>query len=332
MVYKTICRLVYLLLVCSFLQAQELRGELVLKGFQQAYPDKVGDVAFIDGDWAIWIGNEVFYWAEGRLLPASARTSWETYSSHTFSLYPYDIPRPELYAPEEIEEFRRQGSAETGLDKKDTHYGLVAALYGGMSRREVEAYQVKTTFLGRRLVIHQNIVEALERINQVIQQLAKNDPEVAAFISSIDSIGGYNWRAIQGTQRLSYHSWGLAVDIQPKKLRNKAIYWQWERIFNDNWMLVPMERRWCPPVAVIQAFEHEGFIWGGKWALYDNMHFEYRPELHRMNYLVALEADKDQQHTTYTNVLELHHLYPGDLFPSKYAPFFQRLLRFGTRR
>jgi hypothetical protein len=34
-----------------------------------------------------------------------------------------------------------------------------------------------------------------------------------------------------------------------------------------------------PPKAVIEAFERGGFLWGGKWFLFDNMHFEYRPEL-----------------------------------------------------
>jgi hypothetical protein len=27
------------------------------------------------------------------------------------------------------------------------------------------------------------------------------------------------------------------------------------------------------------VFEQHGFIWGGRWAHYDTMHFEYRPEL-----------------------------------------------------
>jgi len=44
-------------------------------------------------------------------------------------------------------------------------------------------------------------------------------------------------------------------------------------------MLIPLDRRWIPPAPVIAAFEEEGFIWGGKWLLWDNMHFEYRPEL-----------------------------------------------------
>jgi hypothetical protein len=34
-----------------------------------------------------------------------------------------------------------------------------------------------------------------------------------------------------------------------------------------------------PPVSVIAAFEHEGFVWGGKWLFFDTMHFEYRPEI-----------------------------------------------------
>jgi hypothetical protein len=33
------------------------------------------------------------------------------------------------------------------------------------------------------------------------------------------------------------------------------------------------------PFEVVEPFEAEGFIWGGKWYHYDTMHFEYRPEL-----------------------------------------------------
>ena len=32
-------------------------------------------------------------------------------------------------------------------------------------------------------------------------------------------------------------------------------------------------------IAEVEAFEAEGFIWGGKWSEFDLMHFEYRPEL-----------------------------------------------------
>jgi hypothetical protein len=38
-----------------------------------------------------------------------------------------------------------------------------------------------------------------------------------------------------------------------------------------------------PDGTIINAFEKEGFIWGGKWVIYDNMHFEYHPELIEFN-------------------------------------------------
>ncbi|MDY2825712.1 MAG: M15 family metallopeptidase, partial [Treponema sp.] len=34
-----------------------------------------------------------------------------------------------------------------------------------------------------------------------------------------------------------------------------------------------------PPQEIIDIFASEGFIWGGTWAVWDNMHFEYHPEL-----------------------------------------------------
>jgi len=33
------------------------------------------------------------------------------------------------------------------------------------------------------------------------------------------------------------------------------------------------------PDEIVGIFEKYGFIWGGKWLFYDNMHFEYRPEI-----------------------------------------------------
>ena len=33
------------------------------------------------------------------------------------------------------------------------------------------------------------------------------------------------------------------------------------------------------PQKIVDAFEAEGFVWGGRWYHYDTMHFEYRPEL-----------------------------------------------------
>ena len=70
-----------------------------------------------------------------------------------------------------------------------------------------------------------------------------------------------------------------------KNQEGKQIFWSWAKSkYPNTWMLIPLKNRWMPPESVIQAFEEEGFIWGGKWVIYDNMHFEYHPELIEYNF------------------------------------------------
>jgi hypothetical protein len=200
-------------------------------------------------------------------------------------------------------------------------------LYGGLTRRDIEALLERMDFLGKPIVVHRDIVEALKRVERSIREAAAEDAETSAFIQSIGQAGGYNWREIRGSSRMSYHSWGLAVDIQPKSLGGQGIYWRWERARNEDWMILPLERRWKPPDRVIAAFEHEGFIWGGKWALYDTMHFEYRPEFHEINRLLAAAGDAAVSPSTARAAggRDLHHLYPA--FDMSLIQKGRRLLR-----
>ncbi|MDR2101998.1 MAG: M15 family metallopeptidase [Treponema sp.] len=321
----------FLLLGLS-LSAQEVEGELVLRAYQYAYPGRVTEVFRTGGDWAMQVGEEIFYWAGGRLLPYTQRNQWQNYLPHRFPVYPGEIPGPEHYTPAQIELLRLQGSAEARLEGPDYHYGLLAALYGGMTRPEIERNLVKVRFLDRDVSVHRDITEPLARVDRKIREIAAEDGETAAFIAAINSVGGYNWREIRGARHMSYHSWGLAVDIQPRELNNQVIYWLWEYGHNENWMLVPLRRRWQPPGQVIRAFEHEGFIWGGKWALYDNMHFEFRPEQHEINRLLA--AETTPRIAKSPDSPDLHHLFPRDL-PENNSPslgekiqnFFANLFR-----
>ena len=87
-----------------------------------------------------------------------------------------------------------------------------------------------------------------------------------------DPAGTFNWRRIKDTERLSLHSFGIAVDINVEY----SNYWKWddpggERLHLDYVNRIPLE--------IVEIFEKHGFIWGGKWYHYDTMHFEYRPEL-----------------------------------------------------
>ncbi|MDR2134514.1 MAG: M15 family metallopeptidase [Treponema sp.] len=314
--------LVTLGLFClSSLRAEGPDAETVLRAFQHSYPEKISDVVFTDGDWTVRAGDKIFFWAGGRLLPAPLREKAESFSPHVFEIYPRLVPSPAIYSPRYAEYLRLQGSAEARRNREDHNRDFQAALFGGPGRRDIESRLENGEFLGKKIVVHEDIVQALKRVEAAIRKMAADDSrpgnsEISAFIDSIGQVGAYNWRAIRGTRRMSYHSWGLAVDIQPKKLDGRAIYWLWERYRNDNWMLVPLEKRWSPPERVIEAFEHEGFVWGGKWPLYDNMHFEYRPELHEINRLLAASSSGispfDDARSPASGQ-DLHHLYPDDI-------------------
>jgi D-alanyl-D-alanine carboxypeptidase len=69
--------------------------------------------------------------------------------------------------------------------------------------------------------------------------------------------GGFNYRLMRGSNRLSMHSWGCAVDFD--SARNS---------FGDrtpNFASIP---------PVLDAFESEGWTWGGAWTKPDGMHWQ----------------------------------------------------------
>lgn len=88
--------------------------------------------------------------------------------------------------------------------------------------------------------------------------------------------GGFYWRNIAGTTRLSGHAFGIAVDLNV----NMSDYWRNEipgvNGEPPNWR--PKRTPKPIPFEIVKIFENYGFIWGGKWFHYDTMHFEYRPE------------------------------------------------------
>jgi hypothetical protein len=303
----------------------------VLRAYQHTYPEKISDVSYRDGDWTITAGGEIFYWAGGRLLPPSLLGEAESWTPHMYDYYPAGVSSPQIYSSRYVESLRRQGDAESS-DRDRRYRGFQGKLYGGLSRTEAETNLERIVFLGRNVTVHRDIVQALGRVETSVNRIAAEDGKLAAFVASIGEIGAYNWREIRGSARsspriteeadirLSYHSWGLALDILSRDIPSgMAVYWLWERVRNPDWMLIPLEKRWTPPEELIRAFENEGFIWGGKWGLYDNMHFEYRPELHEINRL--LSARQGLSRTAGTEGLrpgdgsgrDLHHVYPGDL-------------------
>lgn len=66
--------------------------------------------------------------------------------------------------------------------------------------------------------------------------------------------GCYQFRPMRGAARLSVHSWGCAIDLDPARNSLGA---------------VPRIDR-----AVVAIFQKHGWVWGGNWTRKDGMHFQ----------------------------------------------------------
>jgi len=137
----------------------------------------------------------------------------------------------------------------------------------GHTEEEVRARLEPVEILGQTLLVHRRARPAFERVAGRLQALVKRDPALRPFLENLG--GTFVWRKIANTDRQSAHSFGVSLDINVKR----SAYWEWQ---------TPKEPiRWknAIPQAIVDAFEAEGFIWGGRWYHYDTMHFEWRPEL-----------------------------------------------------
>lgn len=133
------------------------------------------------------------------------------------------------------------------------------------------AWMPKTT--NKRLMIT-SVNGVNEKLQAVSNELDTLPPALKKYVT--ETAGTFNWRKISGTNRLSAHSFGIAIDINTKY----ADYWRWNMPKNPRQKLDYKNRI---PMEIVKIFEKYGFIWGGKWYHYDTMHFEYRPELLSIN-------------------------------------------------
>lgn len=142
---------------------------------------------------------------------------------------------------------------------------LFFATYGA-SAKDVERSLATVKLGGKWFAVHKKIKAPVERVAARIDEAMKRDPSLAAFFESPG--GTFNWRKIAGSDELSMHAWAIAIDLDTKR----AHYWR-------NAPQNPLVWKNSYPQAIVDAFEAEGFIWGGRWYHFDTMHFEYRPEL-----------------------------------------------------
>ena len=144
-------------------------------------------------------------------------------------------------------------------------YALLHALYGS-SQSEVEKSLRSVSPCGR-FNQQGGAAAALEAAFGDIAGLTQARPNIGGFVYPMN--GTYNYRVIAGTNTLSPHAFGIAIDLAS----GPGDYWRWASREQAQKRLASY------PPELVQTMEAHGFIWGGKWAHFDYLHFEYRPEI-----------------------------------------------------
>lgn len=260
----------------------------VVEAFGRAYPDKVAETAFRNNDWAMRIGSQWFYWAEGRLLPEEALPDAANYRSYPFYPYSRELQPLREFTKTEAEELEQRLSARSAAGRW-RHSGFMDALWEISDSRSGDAQTKTLYFLGRSVNVHRDLLEDLARVEKRIYEAAETDRELSDYIDTINFMTGYSWRNIASSGNRSLHSYGIAVDFLPASYDQAQVYWLWARESGLPWYNLPYEERLMPPASFVRFFEDEGFIWGGKWLYFDTMHFEYRPEILVINGLLGAE-------------------------------------------
>jgi len=172
----------------------------------------------------------------------------------------------QLYRPGKIQEKFRP-NYDPGRFRVDAFF---KAVYGA-SQGAVQDNLIAVSFCGARVMFNakNNAAQCLEDVGRELTTLIAKRPQMRQYIFPLG--GTFRWRSIAGTSRLSPHSWGIAIDLNPRH----GSYWRGKELRG----LQVEELRNSYPQEIVDIFEKHGFIWGGKWSHFDLMHFEYRPEL-----------------------------------------------------
>jgi len=254
------------------------RAEQVMKALAAAYPRRIERAEYRNGDWAVLLEDKWFYYASGRLMPEELLYMTLDYNPQTFYNYISELPAWSEPSPEQAARFSEMINNRTNNPPRRSQH-FFDTLWRAHSHDESYRRVKSIRFLGHPVMVHYSILEDLSLVEEHILEAAESDPQVKSWINSINTIDGWSWRSIADTQSRSFHAYGAAIDILPKSLGGRQTYWLWAARSRPEWWNISYNERFHPPDAVIRAFESFGFVWGGKWLMFDTMHFEYRPEI-----------------------------------------------------
>lgn len=114
----------------------------------------------------------------------------------------------------------------------------------------------KMTYAGKPIKsfrIHKKCKDSLDRVLKAIWLTADKSQMICDLWGVSIFAGSYNFRLIKGSNTLSNHSWGAAIDLDPVHNHGSLM----------NFANRPLVRK---------AFDDEGWFWGGHFD--DSMHWE----------------------------------------------------------
>ncbi|NFV12852.1 M15 family metallopeptidase [Clostridium sporogenes] len=145
-------------------------------------------------------------------------------------------------------------------------YSLLEDIYGNSSN-EIQK-NLKTIHTPYGTVQFNNKAKGADSLKAVLYELhGKHNNKINSHVSPLN--GTFNYRHIAGTNLLSPHAFGIAIDL----VRDNRDYWKWATEKQG------AERLASYPKEIVETFEKNNFVWGGKWNHFDTLHFEYRPEI-----------------------------------------------------
>lgn len=147
-------------------------------------------------------------------------------------------------------------------------YPLLKEVYGGSNSQVLSHLtNVKMGYTICQFTKSNNAAEALKEVMDELVPMANSRKDIYSCV--FPQSGTFNYRVISGTNRLSPHSFGIAIDLAS----NKWDYWKWAKRSDGE------KRLDSYPREIVKIFEKNNFVWGGKWGHFDILHFEYRPEI-----------------------------------------------------
>jgi hypothetical protein len=233
-----------------------------VRAFLQTFGNLIDSVTFSEDDALFRVGGRTIHFQDGRMVGDDHLADSEEFES---IFYRYPLAWPTEPPP---------------LTEEPTYCTDLLDYFFGQTEAEIRSHGQSVTFLDHRMFVNTLLVEPLQAAEKEIRAAALHDQAVASWIENLSITYSFIDKDIAGSQSRSYHAYGLAVDLVPVSYGRKQMYWRWSRVFNrEGWYRIPMAERWSPPQAVVETFERQGFVWGGKWVRFDAIHFEYRPEI-----------------------------------------------------